>query len=384
MKIANIACAWPPYAGGIGNGARQIGQLLAENHELINFNPQTLRPWLQYGHGAFLPQLFWRLPRFDYIYLHYPFFGTAEIIWLFKLFFRKPKLILHYHMDVKNLGLTAKILSLPSRLIRSSLLNQAETIISASLDYIQASQIKKYYSSHPEKFKEIPFGLDLDKFKPKALNRPAENKIIAKTQEIIHYINDKFIKKNRLSLLFVGGLDRAHYFKGVPILLRALAELADDNWRLTIVGDGDRRKEYEKLAAELRLTDKIEFLGRLDDSELVRSYQNADLLILPSINTNEAFGIVLIEALACGVPVIASDLPGVRSVFSNYQEGLLAEAGSVRDLRKKLTFIFHNEGLRRAMALAARRRAEEKYGLGLMRERLEELFTGMNPEADNL
>lgn len=374
MKIAQVVCAFPPYAGGIANSASQIGELLSRQHEVTTFSPVNLNPWLKYGHGSFLPQLFWRLPRFDYIYLHYPFFGTAEVVWLFKLFFKRPKLILHYHMDVRNLGLIAKILSLPSRLIRFSLLNQAEIIVSASLDYIKESQIKKYYTAHPEKFQEIPFGLDTEKFCPKNLNRPAENKIIAQTQKIIHFINDQFIKKNRLDLLFVGGLDRAHYFKGIPILFQALASSTQLNWRLTIVGSGDLQPDYEKLATDLQLTAKLEFAGKLNNSDLIRAYQNADLLILPSINSNEAFGLVLIEALSCGVPVIASDLPGVRRVFANYQEGLLVEPGSDSDLRKKLEFIFNNEELRRTMAQAARHLAEKKYSLDIMAQKLNKLF----------
>jgi len=375
MKIASIACAWPPYAGGIGNSASQISQLLADRHEVVNFYPGNPKPWLQYGHGAFLPQLLWRLRRFDYIYLHYPFFGTAEVVWFYKLFFRQPKLIIHYHMDVRNLSLAAKLLSLPSRLIRSSLLNQAEIIVSASLDYIKSSQIKNYYAAHPEKFREIPFGIDLDEFRPRTMKRSSDNRAVAKAKEMINFINERFIKKNRFDLLFVGGLDRAHYFKGVDILIDALANTRTDNWRLKIVGDGDRRSGYETLARDLGIADKIEFAGQLDRADLIRSYQNADLLVLPSINNNEAFGLVLIEALACGVPVLASDLPGVRRVFNNYQEGWLAEAGNKQDLKQKLEFILTDTEKWREMPEAARRLAEKKYGLGLMAERLNDLFS---------
>jgi glycosyltransferase involved in cell wall biosynthesis len=375
MKIAQIVCAWPPYAGGIGNSAYQIGQLLAEQNDVVNYTPTTVKPWLQYGHGAVLGSLLWRLRDCDYIYLHYPFFGTAEIVWLFKLLHKKsPQLIIHYHMDVKNLGLLAKILSLPSRGIRESLLNQADTIVTASLDYIKNSQIKKYYLAHPEKFQEIPFAVDLQKYAPKKINQPAPNPIVAYAQSLVHYVNDNFIKKHRLDLLFVGGLDRAHYFKGVEVLLAALAGLTSSAWRLTVVGEGDQRAAYEQRAADLGLADKIKFTGKLSDEDLIRAYQAADLLLLPSINSNEAFGIVLIEALACGVPVLASDLPGVRSVFANFQEGLLAEPGNAVDLRKKLEFILEHEKLRQDLALAARRLAAKKYDLPQLREKLAKLF----------
>jgi glycosyltransferase involved in cell wall biosynthesis len=374
MKIAQIVCAFPPYAGGIGNSAFQLYELLSEKHEITNFTPDNLKPLLRRGHGAFLPQLLWKLRNFDVIYLHYPFFGTAEVIWFFKLFFKKPKLIIHYHMDVKNLSLTAKILSIPSTIIRNSLLKKAETIVTASLDYIKHSQIKQFYNSHPDKFKEIPFGIDLENFKPKDLNQPSETKIVAKTKSLIRRINELFIKRNCLNLIFVGGLDRAHYFKGISILLNSLPSLESRRWHLTIVGDGDLRQEYENLATKLNLGARVNFTGKLNDSELVRSLQNSDLLILPSINSNEAFGLVLIEALACGVPVIASDLPGVRSVFENRREGLLVEPGSVEDLNRKLEFILKNEGLRLDMAKAARRLAERKYNRNLMKQKYEDLL----------
>jgi len=374
MKIASIVCAFPPYAGGIGNSAYEINKLLESKHEITTFTPSTLKPWLRLGHGAFLPQLLWRLNKFDYIYLHYPFFGTAEVVWFFKLFFRRPKLIVHYHMDVRGLGPLARFLSLPSRLIRRSLLNQAETIVTASLDYIKSSQIKSYYETHKDKFQEIPFGIDLERFQPKLLNRPLDNKIIARAQEIVHYINDKFIKRDRLNLLFVGGLDQAHYFKGIDVLLNSLVVVANRNWRLKIVGEGDLRPHYEELSLHLNIKKQVEFTGKLSGAELVRAFQDADLFILPSINSNEAFGLVLIEALACGVPVIASNLPGVRRVFNDHEQGLLIEPGDPTDLKNKLEFIFNNEEMRRVMALAARRLAEDKYDRNKMKIRLEALF----------
>lgn len=374
MRIAQIVCAYPPYAGGIAGSAQQIEQIFGRQHEVVTFSPQHLKPWLRYGHGAFLPQLFKKLRGFDYIYLHYPFFGTAEVVWFFKLFYKRPQLIVHYHMDVEASNGLTKILSWPSKLIRSSLLKRAHLIVSASLDYIENSQIRDDYRRQPEKFREIPFGLDLKKFQPKTLNRPLTNKALEKARTIVHYINAKFIKQNRVELLFVGALDRAHYFKGVEVLLQALLIVRSRNWRLKIVGDGDLRSEYEALARRLKLDKQVEFSGKLLEGELRRSFQNADLFILPSINRNEAFGIVLIEALACGVPVIASDLPGVRQVFKNGEQGLLAKPNDVRDLQEKLELLINNPNFRRKLAKKARQLAEEKYDLEKMATKLLALF----------
>ncbi len=374
MKIAQVVCTFPPYSGGIGNSAYRTEQILSEKHEVYTFTPYNLQPWLKIGHGAFLPQLLFRLRKFDYIYLHYPFFGSAEVVWLFKIFFKKPKLIIHYHMDVKNNSFKTKLLGSASLLIRSSLFKKAETIICGSLDYVKHSQIKNLHEKYPDKFQEIPFGVDTNLYQPKLINRPSKNKLLARAKEIVHHINDHFIKKDRLDLVFVGGLDQAHYFKGVSILLNALAIITPRHWRLSIVGSGNLKPEYEALSEKLNLNKQVEFCGKLSEADLIRVLQNSDLLILPSTNSNEAFGLVLIEALACGVPVIASDLPGVRSVFENYQHGLLVEPGSVDDLKRKLEFIFNNEDLRRLMSLSARKLAEDKYDLSILKDRLEKLI----------
>ena len=380
MKIAQVVCAFPPYAGGIGNSAYKIETILKTKHEVFTFTPQTTRPLVQKGHGAILVQLLWRLKKFDYIYLHYPFFGTAEIIWLFKIFNQKTKLIIHYHMDVENKSWLNKILSIPSQLVRESLLKKADLIISASFDYIKHSQIKNFYQSHPEKFKEIPFGVDTTKFIPKEINLPSDNSLIAKTKKIIQQVNELFIKRDRLDLIFVGGLDSAHYFKGVDILLKSLAFLKSERkWHLNIIGEGDLRPEYEALSKRLGLEKKVDFLGKLNETELIKNLQNSDLLILPSINSNEAFGLVLIEALACGVPVIASDLPGVRSVFTNLKEGLLVEPGKMEDLSAKIDFILENESLRKRMSQAARQKAIDKYDQNKIKQMYEDLFVDNKP-----
>lgn len=374
-KIAQVVCAWPPYAGGIGNSAAKIERLLSFSHQVESFHPDNLRPWLRRGHGAFAPSLLWRLRHFDFIYLHYPFFGGAELVWLFKLISPKTRLIIHYHMDAGLEDRLARWLSRPGLWLRPRLLRQAEKIICGSLDYVKHSQIKGYFKKHPEKFKEIPFGLDLDIFQPKAIDRPAGNPIIAKAQDIVRFINDRFVRREQLNVLFVGGLDRAHYFKGVDILIRAMSNLSDRKWRLVICGEGDLRPSYEALAERLGIASRTQFMGKLDQAGLIKAFQGADVLVLPSINSNEAFGLVLTEAMACGVPVIASDLPGVRSVFSNYQEGLLVAPGDEADLRQKIQFLMDNEGRRREMAKKARRLAEARYDIKKMAAALKAIFS---------
>jgi len=376
MRIAQITCVFPPYKGGIGNVAYDFSEILAETgNEVTVFTPdygQTLgekhnfkiillKPWLKMGLGAFLPQLSFKLPDFDIVYLYYPFFGTAEVVWLTKILFgKKFKLIINFLMDVDSSSFLFKILSLPTRIIRNSLFKRADIITYASLDYLKHSDIANIYKKYPAKFKEIPYGVDTDKFSP-AIKKDSQIK----------------------NILFVGALDKAHYFKGINILLEAVSEIRHPKSDIRIVGDGDLKTSYEKLAEKLDIKDRVEFLGKISDEELPRIYQQADLLVLPSINKNEAFGLVLLEAMACGVPVIASDLPGVRTVFEDGRQGLLCKPGDVSDLKNKIEEILADEEKRKIMGKEARILALEKYSWKKIGRKLNDIIKQKNENLLN-
>ncbi len=361
MKIAQIVCSFPPYKGGIGNSAWRLAKLL-ENDSVTTFTPRYnqkntnseltakyLPALFKLGQAAILPGLFFKLKKFSTIIFHYPFFGTAEVLWFYRLFHRQQTLMVFYHMDVSSFSLLYKILSWPGRLAGKSLLNQADHIVCSSLDYIKHSQIAKLYEKSPDKFREIPFAIDTDKFTP--LDKSNETK----------------------KLLFVGGLDKAHYFKGVDILIIACSQLKSNNWHLTIVGDGKLKTGYQALTKKLYLEKKIKFTGKLSDNELKQTYQKSDVLILPSINQNEAFGLVILEALASGLAIIASNLPGVRSVF-NSQTGLTAKPKNSQDLATKINQLISNGPKLKNLQLAARQLAKEKYNLQTARESWKKLI----------
>jgi glycosyltransferase involved in cell wall biosynthesis len=351
MKIAQVVCVYPPYAGGIGTSAQKLQKILSDQHEAFVFTPTDnnrnndnsenniipLKPSLRLGHGAILGSLFKKLKAFDLIYFHYPFFGTGIIIWLFKVFNPQKKLIIQYHMDVQQKNIIYKILSWPEEIIKKSLFKKADLIITASLDYIRHSKIKNIYQKYPIKFKEIPFSVDTDKFKPNT---------------------NQIIKDN--IILFVGGLDKAHYFKGVDVLIHAVSLIKNNDYILKIAGTGQLATNYKQLAQELKIDNRIIFLGKLSENELIKNYQTAKVLVLPSINSNEAFGIVLIEAMACGTPVIASNLPGVRSVFEDNLSGFKVETKNIIDLKNKLEIILTDDTSIK-MGQKAEQLVKEKY-----------------------
>lgn len=391
MKIAQVVCSFPPYPGGMGQSAWRLGEILEREYQVTTFtlnNPsqkppiasqQTviyLQPWLRLGHGALTFSLLWRLRKFKVIYLHYPFFGASEIIYLLLCLFPEKKLIIHYHMDTPQLLGIKKFLAKFSKLIEKKLLAKADKILVSSLDYAQHGKLADYIKKTPAKIKELPFAIDTETFKPR-FNDNKQSPLWQRASEFVRQITRRIIKQGGHQLLFIGGLDQAHYFKGLEVLMQALSTLTDNYWKLDIIGDGDRRPYYQVLSQKYKIDQRVYFRGRLSDDELIRYYQNADILILPSINTHEAFGLVLIEALACGVPVIASDLPGVRGVFTDGQEGLRVSPGDAQDLREKITYLLNNEEKRRQMANASRQLALKRYDNKTISDKLLDEFSDL-------
>lgn len=380
MKIAQITCAFPPYPGGIGNVAYHNSlELTRLGQEVVVFTPKVknskltgenifqikyLTPIFRYGNAALLPQLFWSLGKFNIIHLHYPFFGAAEIVWLRKLVGLKTKLVITYHMDVVGKGWLGWIFKFHNKFILPRIIRMADRVIVTSFDYAENSNIAGLIKEDKEKFVEIPCGVLPDYFSPQEKN----NNLLAKYNLSV---DDKVI-------LFVGNLDSAHYFKGVDYLLKAFALVlknnSDKKIKLLIVGQGDLLREYKILADKLGMADKVIFAGYISDEELPGYYNLADLFVLPSIDKSEAFGLVLLEAMASGKPVIASDLAGVRSVVKEGDTGFLAEAKNEKDLADKIDKLLRDDELRKRMGAAGRRRVEEFFSWRKIGLELEEVY----------
>ncbi len=383
MKIAEVVCTFPPYKGGTGQVAYDNAKILFEaGNEVIVFSPfyfgekykhktfqsdfevKRLYPFFKYGNGAFLPQLFWYLKNFDVIHLHYPFFGGAEIVWFFKkIGFLKAKLIITYHQDAQADGYLGKFFNFHNRFIVPLILKSADKIIVSSFDYVRHSKIKKFFLENNDLFLELPFGVDVDFYKPGIRSETLEKKYGVKDDEDL--------------LLFIGGLDKAHYFKGVNVLIKAFFFLKNKNLKLIIVGDGDLLFDYKQIAFNFGLRDKVIFTGKIDDNEKKELLKSAKIFILPSINSGEAFGIVLLEAMSSGVPVIASDLPGVRTVVDDGENGFLVKPNDPKDLADKINILLKDDNLRENMRSFARKKVEKKYNLKKIKKDFLKIFQNL-------
>jgi len=142
---------------------------------------------------------------------------------------------------------------------------------------------------------------------------------------------DKFsgvrVPHDTYRLLFVGQM---RPYKGLKVLLDAVKGLDAELW---VVGDGPDRSKYEDYAQALKLNN-VRFYGAVPDDVLRQIYLSSDVLVLPSISKNEAFGLVTLEAAAAGCAVVASDIPGLRDVVEDF--GLLVKPKDPRELREAL------------------------------------------------
>jgi glycosyltransferase involved in cell wall biosynthesis len=217
-------------------------------------------------------------------------------------------------------------------------LRRAHRVLASSKDYAEACRVPR------ADIVAAPFGVSTDFYTPgdqslarAALNLPPSGPIA----------------------VFVGAMDPQHAFKGIPVLLNALAQVP--NLTVILVGDGALRPEYEALAKRLGVGERALFLGRLSEEQKVQAYQAADWHILPSTSQSEAFGLVTLEAMSCGKASIVSDLPGVRTLVHDGENGLTVIPGDSASLKAALERFIAEPALPVSLGLRARTIARERY-----------------------
>ncbi len=161
-----------------------------------------------------------------------------------------------------------------------------------------------------------------------------------------------YVEKHNKRVLFVGRLTES---KGLTILLKAFKIIANKypDSELVIVGDGPLRKNLENLAYELGIESKTIFKGFLTGEPLLNEYREAMVFVLPSIETkggsSEGLGVVLLEALSMGIPVVGANIGGIPDIIINGETGLLAEPGNHQDLAEKIINLIESPDLRRTL-----------------------------------
>lgn len=258
----------------------------------------------------------------------------------------RGRLVITWHSDIVRQKLLARALA-P---IHKAIVRRASVLIASSPNYVETSQV---LSRNRDRCRVIPFGILPDGF------RARDGETIAKIRQ----------RYGRRILLAVG---RMVYYKGFEYLIRAMKSIRG---HLLIVGDGPLRTQLEHLAVECGVSERITFLGRVSQEEMAAYYHAVDVFVLPSIARSEAFGVVQLEAMACGKPVVNTALPtGVPYVSRDGVTGFTVPPADVAALVAAISRLLDDPYLRAKFGAAALRRAREEFNVELMGRRTLEVY----------
>lgn len=249
----------------------------------------------------------------------------------------KTQVVVHWHSDIVNKGLLGKLV----RPLEYVLLHRANSIVTTSKMYTDAS---KTLAPFKKKITVVPIGIPDVKHKIKYCKIPAtlETKIAG-----------------RKIILSVG---RLVPYKGFNLLVKAAQQLPNDSV-VVIVGDGLLQQELQEFIEDDGFNERILMAGRLSDAELHALFKRATIFCIPSINRAEAFGIVILEAMAYGLPVVAFDIPGSGVPWVNQHglSGLNMPVVNVDALANGCNQILASEDLRRKLSHGSRQRFLEEF-----------------------
>ena len=290
-----------------------------------------------------LPLELWR-HRAECVVLHEPnpIAGTA-------LFLRTPapRLVVWHHSDLVRPWWAPATYGRVQR----ALYRRADCVIVSSPALAAGSALVR----HARRVAVIPFGVPLERYHH--VDGPRRSRI----DQVVAAVPEP-------RMLFVG---RLVYYKGLDVLLDAMGRCGGS---LVIVGEGPLEGALRALVIEKRLSERVLFAGRVSDADLPAFYQACDILVLPSIARTEAFGVVQIEAMAAGRPVVSTDLPtGVPWVNQDGVSGLVVTPGDPVALGDALRRLCEDGALRRRLGDGARRRAQTMFS----RERMVGAFRSL-------
>ncbi len=290
-----------------------------------------------------------RREQADLIHLHFPYPMGDLAHWLAG---RSRPTIITYHSDIVR---QKNLLRFYAPLLRRTL-ERADRIVATSPRYIETSP---YLAPRAAKCVVVPYGIHPERFERVD---PAQ---VAALREPYH----------EPLLLFVGQL---RYYKGVEFLIRALPQVRAHAW---LIGSDTttRRAELEALAQTLGVAERVTFLGE-QDAKLPAYFRACDVFVLPSIERSEAFGIVQLEAMAAGKPLVSCDVgTGVAWVNQHEITGLVVPPRDPAALAAALNRLIADAALRARLGAAGQQRVHSEFTVGKMVDRIEAVYqTALN------
>jgi glycosyltransferase involved in cell wall biosynthesis len=260
------------------------------------------------------PSLPWHLLRepFDVIHTHLPTPWSADWSVLVGAIKHRKTLVTYYN-DIRGAGVFDHVARLYGFTGLRLTLQLADAIIVNSSSILNSNDTPLRHVR--KKVTLMPLGVDTDRFTPNNGSRSGD------------------------TIGFLSVLDEYHSYKGLPVLLEALSLVRNNRSqvRLLVAGSGAMKHRYQRLAAELHPEIDVEFLGYIPDADLSSFYNRCSVFALPSTDaTREGFGLVVLEALACAVPVVVSRAAGIAHFLDEYQLGEVVPPGDVAALAASL------------------------------------------------
>jgi glycosyltransferase involved in cell wall biosynthesis len=377
VRIAHLTATFPPYPGGAGNTAHRFAvEQAARGHEVEVFTAPApgdppasgdvfvhrIDPLLAIGNAPLIPRLA-RIDGFDVVHIHYPFIFGAELTLLGRLTRRRRSqaLLVHYKNRLSSGGARGVLFGAYERTVAPALIRAADRVCVLSSDHANSvPYLRRTGERDPAKLVEMPNGVDAELFKPGPDDSGLRERLGIPTDAV--------------AAAFVATLDRAHHFKRLDVAIDALAGLGDPGVHLVVAGGGELADEFRSHARRRGVAERVHFLGPVPHSELPDVLRACDLFLLTT-EPPESFGIVLIEAMASGLPVIATDFPGVRAVVVEGETGLLAPRGDTRAVAAGLgELVAAGADGRARIGAAGRERAEREWNWPRLVERMDTAY----------
>ena len=293
-------------------------------------------------------QNFVRMSHADIVHVHSPPPFTERFAAKGAKNSNKPIVVTH-HCDLELKGIFGNIaVNLYQRFLGKYPLRIADRVISTTESYATTSR-----SLWNIDVDVVPNAVDVERFKP-----DNDGKVI----------REKYVDGDEPIVLFVG---RLVPHKGIGILIRSLNYT--EKGKLLIVGDGPYLNWLKNLTTKLGLTERVVFVGPIADYWLPAYYAATDAVVLPSTSRLEAFGIVGLEGMASGKPLILSDIPGVRDVISE-EEGFIVEPLDPEAIATSLQDIWNYPEKAKQMGIKGRKRVEKLFSWEKVAKDVESIF----------
>lgn len=367
LKIG-ITCY--PTVGGSGVVATELGKMLAEKGHEIHFISSSLPFRLnKMYHNIYYHQV----EVNQYSVFQYPPYDIALASKMAEVIKRENLDLLHVHYAIPHAvcAILAKQMSGTNIKIVTTLHGTDITVLGYDLTLIDA----------------IRFGIEKSDVVTAVSHSLVEQtyELINPQKEIVpvyNFIDERIYKKTDSSYLkeefgikaeekVIIHVSNFRTVKRVPDVVKSFALIQKDvNAKLLLIGDGPEMTVVSKLVEQLRLKEKVLFLGKQDNVEEL--YSISDLMLL--LSEKESFGLVALEAMACGVPCIVTNIGGLPEVIINGETGFICELGNVQEIAQKAVHILTNPHIQKTFSEQSMRIVNERFRAELIVEKYENLY----------